>query len=66
MENVDMTSRFINAYVRSGDILYNCDVELLFGYARIIVSYTIFSVSFDVIAYKRINAENCSMKERYV
>ncbi|KAH3689959.1 hypothetical protein DPMN_191343 [Dreissena polymorpha] len=66
MENVNMTSRFINAYVRSGDIPYNCDAKLLFGYAGNIVSYTIVSVSVDEIAYERINAENCSMKERYV
>ncbi|KAH3853982.1 hypothetical protein DPMN_096520 [Dreissena polymorpha] len=66
MENVDMTSRFINAYVRSGNIPYNCDAEILFGYAGNIVSYNIVSVSVDVIAYERINADNCSMKERYV
>ncbi|KAH3854798.1 hypothetical protein DPMN_097347 [Dreissena polymorpha] len=66
MENVDMTSRFINAFVRSGDIPYNCDAEILFGYAGNIVSYNIVSMSVDVIAYECINIENCSMKKRYV
>ncbi|KAH3849292.1 hypothetical protein DPMN_091691 [Dreissena polymorpha] len=43
---------------------YNCDAEILFGYAGNIVFYNIVSVSIDVIAYERFNAENCSMKER--
>ncbi|KAH3887461.1 hypothetical protein DPMN_011478 [Dreissena polymorpha] len=66
MKNVDMTSRFINAYVSSGNIPYNCDAEILFSYAENIFSYNIVYVSVDVIAYERINAENCSMKEMYV
>ncbi|KAH3785988.1 hypothetical protein DPMN_164086 [Dreissena polymorpha] len=43
---------------------YNFDAEILFGYAGNIVFYNIVSVSIDMIAYERINAENCSMKER--
>ena len=36
----------------------------MFGYAGNIVFYNIVSVSIDMIAYERINAENCLMKER--
>ncbi|KAH3700417.1 hypothetical protein DPMN_075393 [Dreissena polymorpha] len=49
MEFVDLTSRYINAYVRSGDVPYICDAEILFGYAGNKISYNIVSVSFDVI-----------------
>ncbi|KAH3854604.1 hypothetical protein DPMN_097149 [Dreissena polymorpha] len=66
MENVDMTSRFIKAYVRSGEIPYKCDAKILFSYTGNIVSYNIVSESVDVIAYERFNAKNCSMMERYV
>ncbi|KAH3856898.1 hypothetical protein DPMN_099493 [Dreissena polymorpha] len=66
MEIVDMTSRYINAYVRSGDVPYTCDAEILFGYTGNNVSYKSFSVSVDVIAYKCIDVEKCSIKERCV
>ncbi|KAH3729527.1 hypothetical protein DPMN_055498 [Dreissena polymorpha] len=66
MEIVDMTSRYINAYVRSGDVPYTCYAEMLLGYAENKVSYNIVSVTVDLIAYERIDAENCSMKERCV
>ncbi|KAH3814786.1 hypothetical protein DPMN_143297 [Dreissena polymorpha] len=62
MGTVDMTSRYVNAYVRSGDVPYPYDAEILFGYAGNKVSYSSVSVSVDVIAYEHIDAENCSMK----
>ncbi|KAH3885786.1 hypothetical protein DPMN_009784 [Dreissena polymorpha] len=43
---------------------YNFDAEILFGYAGNIVFYNIVSVSIDMIAYERINAENAENAER--
>ncbi|KAH3834656.1 hypothetical protein DPMN_107988 [Dreissena polymorpha] len=65
MDIVDMT-RYIYAYVRNGDVPYTCDAEMLFDFAGNKVSYIVVSVSVDVIACERIDAENCSMKETCV
>ncbi|KAH3854850.1 hypothetical protein DPMN_097408 [Dreissena polymorpha] len=35
MGTVDMTSRYVYAYVRNADVPYTCDAEMLFGYAGI-------------------------------
>jgi hypothetical protein len=51
------------AYVRSSDVPYPCDAETLFGNAGNEVSWSSVSPSFGVIAYERIDAENCSDKE---
>ncbi|KAH3897366.1 hypothetical protein DPMN_021554 [Dreissena polymorpha] len=65
MGTVDITSRYVNAYMRSGDVPYTSDTNMLLGYAGNKVSQNSVSMNVDVIVYERIDVENNSMKEKY-